>query len=297
MSQRRSTTPLFELLDSAKPIEPLPTPQAAPTPAAQPDSAPSPHANPSTPAPARTSPVGVQPAPEPKPLLTEGVGRPALVGRLIVLPVPFALIGLGVLVVIAAVLWATAWNMGDRRARAEEQAKFTAMGGSRIVDPIGTTGTGQQPSPNDTPSNAPPSNDTPPVAPPFSNNADQTPSGRPVLPAGAHGDPRQDGFNYLRLATLERAQAREGVDRLIAGGVDAFMVPLESSRSGGNNTARPASRFVVYLAQGFPGGREFSSSRRDREQLVSRAKRIGEAWAKDGGPTGFQEPFWDKYVP
>ncbi len=280
MSHRRSTTPLFELLDSSKPILPLPTPQAAPNPSAPSDSESS-----SATAPAAASRAHT--APESKPLLTEGVGRPALVGRLIVLPVPFALIGLGVLVVIAAVLWATAWNMGDRRARAEEQAKFAAMGGSRIVDPIGAADSRLET----------PSNDTPPVAPPSSRNTNQIPVEQPVSPAGTRGDPRQDGYNYLRLATLEQAHAREGVDRLIAGGVDAFMVPLESNRSRGNNTARPASRFIVYLSQGFPGGREFSSSRRDREQLVLRAKRIGAVWAKDGGPTGFQEPFWDKYVP
>ncbi len=298
MSHRRSTTPLFELLDKSRPIEPLPEPKpivdsqsSAPSEPVTREAKVSPsRASPAQAArPVRPSLAKPNPTAEPR-LMAGGYGRPALAGGLLIVPVPFALIGLGILFVLGAVLWATAWHFGDNRARTEEQAKFAALGGSNIVDPIADPGRGTgEPGSGSAPTNQAGS---PPTRP--SNQPSNQPANQPGRqPAASSSDSRQAGFNYLRLATLDRDQAVEAVDRLKAGGVDAFMIPLETGARRGNNPAR----YVVYLSKGFAGGGAFSASRSQREQLTASARRIGEAWAKEGGPTAFQEPFWDKYVP
>ncbi len=313
MSQRRTTTPLFELLDASKPIEPLPQHPKVPTTADaetaeadglsasdkraahEPGSAST--TTESTKAPVRPQ-REVQRRPRPAAatasgprLLEGGYGRPALVGGLLILPVPFALIAVGILIVIGAAIWATAWQLGGDQARTQERAKFAALGGSGIVDPVGEPrGGGREMA-----------DDQPPPQPPVSRDTrrqaeaqDRTRAGqdRPAG-GGVQADPRQSGLNYLRLATLDEPQAQAAVARLAAGGLDAFAVPLETARRGSNTSARHA----VYLSQGFEGGRAFSQSRSARERLVTRAREIGERWVSEGGPTGFQEPFWDKYVP
>lgn len=384
MSHRRSTTPLFELLDSAKTTDPAhshgshhksqsssptqpsggqaPTPQAPSPPleASKTDSASDPaakgagsgpqslsepkpgtggiatvrtwprdtsHAKEVVSTPAsqtvQTRGEGVQPFPlspsgaeipstsaesvrsaqvqpagsrtiETRPMLVEGLGRPTIVGRLLVVPVPFALIGLGVLIVIGAILWTSAWSFGKNEAISQERARAAAMGQAGIIDPTATN------LPVSTPSGANPSRQgqqptdqvgtgqTPPQPDPTQRRTQPAPTPQPA----ASADPRQPGLNYLRLANLNRDQALAAVERLKQGGLEAFAVSLESDARRVNST----SRFAVYLAQGFPGS-QFSSSRRERERLEQAVLRVGQAWTQEGGPTDFRSPFWDKYAP
>jgi hypothetical protein len=228
-------------------------------------------------------------------MLVEGLGRPTIVGRLLVIPVPFALIGLGVLIVIGAVLWTSAWSFGKNEAINQERARAAAMGQAGIIDPTasippvtdpsgsnqarpsqqaaGQTGTGQT---------------LPAQSAPTQGRAQPAPSPQPAVGA----DPRQAGLNYLRLGNLNRDQATAAVERLKQGGLEAFAVSLESDARRVNSS----SRFAVYLAQGFPGS-QFSSSRRERERLEQAVLRVGQAWTQEGGPTDFRSPFWDKYAP
>jgi hypothetical protein len=228
-------------------------------------------------------------------MLVEGLGRPTIVGRLLVVPVPFALIGLGVLIVIGAVLWTTAWSFGKNEAVKQERARAAAMGQAGIIDPIASTPSVTSPTQPDQSRSGLSGTGQPTGRP--GGQAQPIPTPRQTQPAvppapGVGPDPRQAGLNYLRLANLNRDQAAAAVERLKQGGLEAFAVSLESDARRVNSS----SRFAVYLAQGFPGS-QFSSSRRERERLEQAVLRVGQAWTQEGGPTDFRSPFWDKYAP
>ena len=185
------------------------------------------------------------------------------------------MIGLGVLIVVIAAVWAVAFQMGQQK-RDNEISQW------QPPDPNGTTpaGNGESPAPK------PPA--PVPNKPDGSGNSPKKPD--PVKPEpapAAGGDPRVPNFNYLYLGTLTLKDAAAGVDFLKRNGVQAFHV-VDRSRGGGNN---PPCR--IYASQGFPGGPRFKETEAERNELIKRVEELGKKWQREEkGASDFRQPYW-----
>ncbi len=106
-------------------------------------------------------------------------------------------------------------------------------------------------------------------------------------------DPRQDGFNYLELATLSRAQTESALVFLNSEGVSAIAVPVvESGRGSANN---PARYRLVSIEVAIPGEqfRAMRTQRLDHERLI---QRLGKEWQRErDGASDFAQPLWKRY--
>lgn len=106
-------------------------------------------------------------------------------------------------------------------------------------------------------------------------------------------DPRTSGRNYLEVATLPLAGAREAVGVLGAGGLNAVAVRVGVERGG--RGANNDTRFtVVVLDLGIPS-EQFRRTTRERAALEQRVRDIGKRWSASGGPSDFSNPLWRKY--
>lgn len=106
-------------------------------------------------------------------------------------------------------------------------------------------------------------------------------------------DPRQEGFNYLELATLNLAQAEDAVAFLAGEGVEAIGVPEVDSRGGGANN--PVRYRLVSIEVAIPSEqfRVMRAQRLDHEGLI---QRLGRVWQKDHkGASDFGSPLWKRY--
>lgn len=122
----------------------------------------------------------------------------------------------------------------------------------------------------------------------------QAPRGQVVTARGlAERDPRQEGFNYLELATLSRAQVEDAVVFLAGEGVEAIGVPEVDSRGGGANN--PVRYRLVSIEVAIPSEqfRAMRTQRLDHEGLI---QRLGRVWQKEHkGASDFGSPLWKRY--
>jgi hypothetical protein len=108
-------------------------------------------------------------------------------------------------------------------------------------------------------------------------------------------DPRQVGFNYLVLATLEESQAAEAIAYMSSNGVNLIGIRQVDS---GNSSANNPPRYTLYsLGLAIPGNRwsAMSSDRARHQQLVAD---LGTRWQREfRGGSDFTRTNWEKYDP
>ncbi|MDP1661078.1 MAG: hypothetical protein Q8L55_04105 [Phycisphaerales bacterium] len=112
--------------------------------------------------------------------------------------------------------------------------------------------------------------------------------GQPVTEMGL-----QDGWNYLVVATLRRADAEEAATYLKDNGVPVQLVPYKNAgvdRGGGDANN---GRWQLWILRGVPRG-EYSKSQPERDALKSKVEMLGRTWkAKNRqAPTDFSGSFW-----
>jgi len=186
------------------------------------------------------------------------------------------MIGIGALIVVIAVVWAVAFQMGEKNRDRE----LGNLGGWK--PPEGETGVVPPAGISQVKAPAPivPRKDG-------SGNAART-TETPKPPAAEAGaDPRVPGFNYLYLCSLTLKDANAAVDFLKRNGVQAFHV-FDRQKPSGNN---PLCR--IYASQGFAGGALFRESQKERDELVRRVEELGKKWQREEkGPSDFRQPLW-----
>jgi len=186
------------------------------------------------------------------------------------------MIGLGILIVVIAVVWAVAFQMGEKNRDRE----LGNLGGWK--QPEGETGAAQ-------PSGVPQAKT--PIAPApkpegSGNAARSNPTPPPAAPEPGT-DPRVPGFNYLYLGSLTLKDANAAVDFLKRNGIQAFHV-FDRQKPSGNN---PPCR--IYASQGFAGGALFRETQKERDELVRRVEELGKKWQREEkGPSDFRQPLW-----
>ncbi len=106
-------------------------------------------------------------------------------------------------------------------------------------------------------------------------------------------DPRQEGYNYLELATLSEGQAVSAMGFLAGRGVHSIAVPLVENGAGGANN--PVRYRLVSIEVAIPGEkfRAMRSARLDHERLI---ERLGSEWRREhNGASDFARPLWKRY--
>ena len=213
---------------------------------------------------------------------------------------PMAWMGLGVVIVLVAVVWLVAFRTGQSdQAKLDEQRRareLTAGGTPAPVTPgnIGTTPGGNQGSaptvgPNTLPDGAGQGGVPQPApivlpAPPKKNE--------PVKPtvAGAvveADDQLVQGMNYLVCGVFKRQDdADKSAEFLKSRGLPAAIVPArEFSSSAG------AKDVMVIIKKGYARDKYAASGMREKVQSLGRLWRAEDRRA----PTDFAQPYWDKY--
>jgi hypothetical protein len=106
-------------------------------------------------------------------------------------------------------------------------------------------------------------------------------------------DPRQDGYNYLELATLSLKQAESAMGFLADRGVHSIAVPVVENGGGGANN--PVRYRLVSIEVAIPGEqfRAMRVARLDHERLI---ERLGSEWRREyNGVSDFARPLWKRY--
>lgn len=244
MPGKRSTTPLFDLLQQRRPrgVEvrvPEPEVERSATAAPSPDRS------------------GGR--------FAEGPIR--IVGGVIQMPLGYGAAALAVALTAILVAWVVGYNKGESRARSEQQMLESVMGpDSRIVEPGDTA----QGGPTREAGNGP------------SSPSQPTGSGAPArFLTGAGGtdtDPRRPGHNYLHLAAkLEAESALSAIEHLKARGIDAFAeIDPETLRR------KNGPLYTVIAARGVPGDEvDSADAKRYRAQILAAGtawKQAGGKW-------------------
>lgn len=144
-------------------------------------------------------------------------------------------------------------------------------------------------------------NPAPPAPQPAPN--DTTPKDPPVpasigdifAPGGwTDLDPRQKGMNYLRVATVSKADAIRVVEYLKGKGKASIAVPSRAVERGPDGGKNPGSYFVYLLT---PLTRDQYRDGKTAVRIENEVKAIGKEWAKqkDRGPTDFASVGWVKF--
>ncbi len=228
-------------------------------------------------------------------------------GRTIQVPILGAYVGAGVLVGVLFIAWSVGFHRGKAAERAEWQGSL-ARGGVIGADPLIDPSAGAAPVGARTGSGRAAETGTQPQGGgkgPSGTSTDRNQNlGSSLLGAGRAGiltsggvlsaDPRQPGRNYLKLATLGRADAERSIQFLASGGVEAIGVPVVDPKAGAANN--PA-RYEVFATVGITG-EEYANNRSVRTELEAKVARIGERFKREAkGPTDFSKPLWMKHNP
>lgn len=173
-----------------------------------------------------------------------------------------------------------AWMAGSSMARKESEREYEAF---RRNLPPSEVGQNQA---QDTPTNPKPEN-RPAAGPGGPKPGPAVPDYQPKAPAQ---DPRQVGFNYLRLGDTSQTDAEGLVKFLSDNGVEAFALKLDTGGSGAKNQP-PLYR--LYALPGYVGGEETSAA---REALKQKVRGLAPLWRRDHrGGLDFSSAYIEKF--
>jgi hypothetical protein len=204
-----------------------------------------------------------------------------IVGGVVQMPLVYAAVALTVAFAGVVGSWTIGFRSGEAKAKAEQDILESAMGpASRITEP-GDPGAEEGSDPRTTRGDreeTPPS--TPDSGPPPFLSAD----------GAMASDPRSARHNYLYLAAqLEAASVLSGIEHLRTRGIDAFaeIDPATIRRKNG-------PLYSLIAARGIPSGETGSEAARlYRDQVIA----AGTAWKQEGGKWDFADAYWKLYTP
>lgn len=197
------------------------------------------------------------------------------------LRLPAMLIGGGVVVVVCAAI--VGYQLGQKKERqgwANDNAAGVGPGapvaplkGSGVRDPLNDGGLA--PAPNG----------------PGGGGAVRPLAPNPGQPAVETS--LQDGWNYLVVATLRRADAEEAATYLKDNGVPVQLVPYKNAGVDRGGSDANNGRWQLWILRGVPRG-EYSKTQSERDALKSKIEMLGRTWkAKNRqAPTDFSGSFW-----
>ncbi|MEC9372889.1 MAG: hypothetical protein VYC34_03560 [Planctomycetota bacterium] len=197
-------------------------------------------------------------------------------GRTVRVPVGYFWLGAALVLAVFVGGWAIG-NQMARRAIAEERARDYLGPGGPSRDPIMETagGSGFLPGASDARAGESRPNRDSGAAQPRRTGIDAR-----ILP---DRDPRQEGLNYLALASYDYETAVRCVEFLVSQGVDAYVLH------------RNNDLFQVMVNRGFPGG---SLSEKATQDFIFEMKRLGRIFKNDHrGGIDFEGATFFKYQP
>ncbi len=107
-------------------------------------------------------------------------------------------------------------------------------------------------------------------------------------------DPRQDGLNYLLLASFNLTESEDAVVFLSENGLETFALYVDPSRVQGNNPD-PTRPFRLFVSRGISSD-EYSKKMTARTGVEGQVARLGPRWQKERkGSSNFAKPDWQKY--
>lgn len=195
--------------------------------------------------------------------------------------VPAMLFGAGIVVIVAALL--IGYQIGQKKEK-QDWAK-TASGGS---GPDGMSG--------------------PAVKDPLKQPKTEDPNAalgggvvkgptevKPPPPAPVEVQ-LQDGWNYLVVASLRRAEAEEAATYLKDNGLPVKLMPVETSGVDRGGSGANNGRWQLWILRGVPSG-EYQQRRAEREALEAKVNALGRAWKAQNrkAPTDFGSVYWNRY--
>ena len=214
----------------------------------------------------------------------------------VTIPMVWLYVSAGLLVGVLFIAWSVGFNRGQAAERAGWQRDFSSgvIGADPLIDPNAKSAPGPRGGDPKGTSSAQPGPNT-------DRNQNLSSSllgsGRAgILTSGGvlSADPRQPGRNYLKLATLGRADTERAIEYLAAGGVEAIGIPVVDPKAGGANN--PA-RYEIFATVGITG-EEYANNRPVRSDLEAKISRLGERFKREAkGPTDFSKPLWMKHNP
>ena len=272
---RRSTPPLFELLNEAEAKADRSARLGAARDAAMGRPKPPPPKKPEPPKPAKK--------PDPKePWRIDSTKRVAV-------PLSVILIGAAGLILVAVIGVSAAWKLGFGSGSEGSQRVLNQIAPEPLIDPL----VENLPVNEDLIGDDPPARDeSPPQQQPTRGG------GAFIVAGGAlEADPRIAGDNYLmiasRAAKIDLAEARRVTAFFQENGLEVVCVPVDRGSRASNN----AGYYDVFVLQGVPGD-QFSARRNEREDLERRVAQLGRTWQREHtGTTDFQRPQWTKHTP
>ena len=202
---------------------------------------------------------------------------------------PAILIGAGVVVVVAAAI--VGYQLGQKKEK-QDWAQNNAGPGPQ---PAGT-GTPKVPGVTD-PLNG--GTIDPDGAAGGGVQRNSPVAGAPVPPTQAAS--LQDGWNYLVVASLRRAEAEEAARYLADNGIAVQLQPAERGGGGGGGVDRGSGGannglWQLWVLRGVPSG-EYSARRAEREALETKVKMLGRTWKAQNrkAPTDFSSTYWVRF--
>lgn len=263
MPGKRTTTPLFDLLQQGRRAGVETSLPPEPRPADQPEKAPAR-------AEGRAQGTGLAEAPI------------RIVGDVVQIPLLYGALALTLAIIAVFGAWSLGYQRGERKAKSDQRLLETALGpGSRIVEPGASGATG----PNGAGVTASPNKDqtTGPAVSPGPMNF--------LTAAGpTDADPRLANHNYLHLgAQLRAEQVQAALAFLRERGIDGFGVIDPGTRRRNDGPL-----FVLIAGLGFPSGEADSpEAQRYRKQVLA----AGAAWKQAGGVKNFDDAYWKLFKP
>ena len=246
-------------------------------------------------------------------------GSLEIVGGRAEAPVAYLYLGLAGVLFLLLVVWVTGYGLGRHDEKSAYSARLSSSGAEapsvtdplneprsgsplpsadagRVTEPDPRPVTGTRPSPT-TPEPRP---SGPSAGPGAGSGSGATPATVPMSPTAVitaagpvAGDPREDGLNYLVIASnVVQDEAVRLPAFLAEFGIPAASVPVLDRRG---QAANDPPRYTVVVLAGVPGN-QFSARAEERERLVQRIAQLGRVWSRErGGTVDFRDPLWQRY--
>lgn len=295
MTDRRKSPPLFDLMRERERAANAPDPISPSQKERPSEQVSSPERNPSAPAPARPtawdSTGGVSRAERSAAAMLDEAPQ---TDKTLKLPMSMAYLIVALMLAGLVGAWVGGYKLGEKSGKAQMEAlvKDEPVVRPRVDDddPVSEPVTRQ------------PAISTPPLPvedPILNDRIDPGAPGLAVMSASGFlaDDPREEGTNYLELATLPRDEASSAIEYMNSHGVPVIGIPrLDSRRSDANNP----SRYTLYSLGVAAPGDQFRTMTRERDDHQRLIARLGKQWQQEfrgGSDFAVSKTQWVKYTP